>query len=604
MINLNKSLISYFFEILIGILSLFLSFNLRYNFNIPDFTFQVYIYLSLITALIIAFFVFFLKINKFSWRATSLNQYKSFLILYFFSTLFILLISKFFIQNIVTPLSIFILYPLIYFSFSFLLKFCYQLFFNLNLKKRSIRNSIEIHNTIIIGIDTFDNTILRSLSNIPNINILGIFDNDKNKIGRLYSGIKVIGNLKSLTKYLSDIKVHRIIIDSSSITNIDTIKIFKLAGKYSIELFEIPNLEDIISKKLTINKINNIDLNDLLGRSNVEFNFEEFNHFANDKVIAISGAGGSIGSEIAKQISKLKCKKLLLIDNSEFNLYKISQLLSNSKIIIHSYLCDIQNINDLSIIFEENKPDIFYHAAAYKHVPLLEIDFNSYQAYKNNILGTQNLINLCSQFNIEKFILVSSDKAVNPTNFMGATKRLAELMCLKASVKSKTDYIIVRFGNVLGSSGSVIPLFINQINTSREITITDKRIERFFMSIVEASQLVISTTNFGKSGDIFILDMGRSIKIIDLARDLIRYLGYKISNIKIKYIGLRPGEKLYEELFYNYEVLSKTKLDKIKVVNIDENVLKELIKDIDLSNIKINPSNIKQTLKKIIKEYI
>lgn len=600
MVNLSKSFLSYIFENLVALVSLLLAFIFRYNFDLPNYDFKDIIFLSSIVLICFTTFIYFINLDKISWRAISYNDIKKLFIFYLICPLFTSFLIFLLIKNFVFPKSVFLLYPIIFFSISHLGKFSYQFLrfkFNNNSQVKNFKQCV------VIGLNKNNTTLIQSLANINDIKLLGIFDNDYQNFGRYYSGIEVKGSIKDLKIFLKNNPIDTFIIDTAIISNLDSNLIFNYASKYSIDLLEVPSLKNIIEKKISINKIRKINLDDLLGRSSVEFDFEEFNNSVKNKVIAISGAGGSIGSEISLQITKLKCKELILIDNSELNLYKIVQLISKRNINFFYYLCDIKNTEDLEIIFKKHKPDHFYHAAAYKHVPLLETSFNAFQAYKNNILGTKNLIDLAEQHKVDKFVLVSSDKAVNPTNLMGATKRYAELLCLNKSVSSSTNFMIVRFGNVLGSSGSVIPLFMEQINQNREITITDKNIERFFMSIVEASQLVISSSKIGKSGDIFILDMGKSIKILKLAKDLIKYLGFGLNEIKIKFIGLRAGEKLYEELNYNYEKLSNTDINKIKVARINNSKLKNLLDKLPIDHKGVNQENIKKFLKKSLNEY-
>jgi FlaA1/EpsC-like NDP-sugar epimerase len=362
---------------------------------------------------------------------------------------------------------------------------------------------------------------------------------------------------------------------------------------------------DLVSGRLNISLIRPVEVEDLLGRDKVDLDSSGLKKFIKNKTVLISGAGGSIGSELCRQIIKFNPKALICLDISEIALYNIEQEFLNLKFKNNMYLVgDVKNKERLKEVFHQFKPEIVFHAAAYKHVPLMET-YNVSEALINNAIGTYHLAQIAKDFKVSKFILVSTDKAVNPTNVMGASKHLAEIICRGLQLRSKTDFVITRFGNVLGSSGSVIPKFREQIAAGGPVTVTHPEMTRFFMSIPEATQLVMQASLMGKGGQIFVLDMGESLKITDLAKDMIKLSGFDEIDIKIKFTGLRPGEKLYEELLSGGEVIMPTNHPKLKIASsesISEKTVKDLIKWV-LSTTSKTEIQIKKELKRWVKGY-
>ncbi|WP_254611524.1 nucleoside-diphosphate sugar epimerase/dehydratase [Paenibacillus sp. JMULE4] len=323
-------------------------------------------------------------------------------------------------------------------------------------------------------------------------------------------------------------------------------------------------MNDVINGKVSINTIRNVSVEDLLGREPVKMNLEEIAGYLADKVVMVTGAGGSIGSELCRQIAYYKPKSLLLLGHGENSIYEIELELKKdyASIEIYAIIADIQDRDRIRQVFEEFRPQVVFHAAAHKHVPLMER--NPIEAIKNNVFGTKNVADASDEFGVSRFVMISTDKAVNPTNVMGATKRIAEMIIQALDKQSKTQFAAVRFGNVLGSRGSVIPIFKKQIEEGRDVTITHPDMIRYFMTIPEAVQLVIQTGSLANGGEIFILDMGRPVKIADLASDLIRLSGLEPGkDINIVYTGIRPGEKLFEEILSNEEGAIATKHDRI-----------------------------------------
>ena len=392
--------------------------------------------------------------------------------------------------------------------------------------------------------------------------IEGILDDNPDLWGRKLWDIKIYGPIKDLIKLTNSNDIQMIIIAIPSLPKERLLDIITTAEELELQVKVLPSFDNLLIHNQTSPE--DISIEDLLGRDSVNLDAEEAAKFIKNKVVLITGAGGSIGSEICRQLISLCPKIIIMVDHCEFNLYEISWELENT-LKYTDFLSLLANVSDneaMASIFKAHQPQIVFHAAAYKHVPLLEKQAK--QAIQNNFFGTKNMAELASQYKSEKFILISTDKAVNPTNIMGSTKRMAEIFCQNFSKTSNTSFVTVRFGNVLGSAGSVIPLFKKQLKHGGPLTVTDPEITRFFMSIPEASQLVLQAGAMSMGGEIFVLDMGAPIKILDLAERLISLTGRRpYKDIDIIFTGLRPGEKLYEELFYANEEHIPTKRKKI-----------------------------------------
>lgn len=462
---------------------------------------------------------------------------------------FIFLCTAIFLTNV--RISIGILQPLIFSIIILLSRVTAQ---HLLIKISEKKN--EVKKVLIYGAGDAGNQILSLFDKNPIYEVVGFIDDDIIKQNRTISNIKIhpFNNVKKITEKFD---VQEIIIAIPSINSDRKMIILEKLGELNIKVQTLPKINDIINNTVNYEDIKPININDLLERK-INLKSNEYFDFSND-VILITGAGGSIGSELYRQIRELCPRKLIAVDNSEYNLYKITKDSKNDNNI--HLLASIQDTSSLENIFKKYKPTIVFHAAAYKHVNIVEV--NIAEAAKNNILGTSNLVKVSIQFNVEKFIFISTDKAVRPTNIMGATKRVAEL-CVQSHShnlnKFNTNFSIIRFGNVLGSSGSVVPLFYEQILKKEKITVTSEKVTRYFMTVLEAVNLILQSIKISKGGEIFILDMGEPVKIIDLAKKMISLSGMTERNndnpkgdIEIKIIGLKPGEKLFEELVINQD---------------------------------------------------
>ena len=439
---------------------------------------------------------------------------------------------------------------------------------------------------LIIGAGSAGKMVIEELKDNPQLGkvAVGIIDDDINKIGRLIHNVKVLGNKESIKKIVDKYEIDEIIIAIASSTKIQKQEIIKICRQTKCTVKIIPGVYEIIDGKIDIKKIRDVEIEDLLGREVVNVDLESISEYIKNQVVVITGGGGSIGSELCRQIASFSPKHLVIIDNYENNAYAIQQeLVSKYKdtLNLSTIIASIREEVRMDEIFREYKPDVVFHAAAHKHVPLMENSPS--EAIKNNIFGTLNVAKLAHKYSVRKMVLISTDKAVNPTNIMGATKRAAEMLIQTLNNHSETEYVAVRFGNVLGSNGSVIPLFKKQIAEGGPVTITHPDIIRYFMTIPEAVQLVIQAGSMAKGGEIFVLDMGEPVKIVDLANNLIRLSGFEPGeDIKIEYTGLRPGEKLYEELLMNDEGLIKTDNKKIYIgqqIKLNE---KEIEKHLDM----------------------
>ena len=475
-------------------------------------------------------------------------------------------------------------------------------------KTNAPENNIKL---LLIGAGDTGEKIARDiLSNTNNeFNIVGFLDDNVEKIGSSIHGIPVIDRITTLNNLSINYDEILITAPGASGDNLRRIiDICKLSGK---TFKTVPSLNEMINKDVTLQSIRNVSYLDLLGRDEVQLDVNAIENFIKGKRILISGAGGSIGSELVRQCLEFHPGSLILLDNSELNLFNIEQEVSyyETKTLIRSVLANVRDKNLLQNTFQEYRPQVVIHAAAYKHVPMQEL--HPWSAVSTNVLGTLHLVQLANQYNVEKFVLVSTDKAVHPVNIMGATKRLAEKVIQSVDMReSKTEFTAVRFGNVIGSSGSVIPIFRKQIDRGGPVTITHPEMSRYFMSITEASQLILQAGSMnGKSGQIYLLDMGKPVRIKDMANDLIRLSGLEPEkDIPIIYTGLRPGEKLYEELVSKEEKAQSTDHKKIMVLNNGTNnmpweIMKREIQSLVDISLKFDTDQIKRKLQQMIPDY-
>lgn len=427
--------------------------------------------------------------------------------------------------------------------------------------------SQDSQRVLVVGAGSAGQMIINELKENPQLKKVpvGIIDDDINKIGRVIHNVKILGNTLQVKEIVEKENVDEIILAMANVDKARKSEIINICKETKCKLKTIPGIYEIIDGKVDIKKIRDVDIEDLLGREPIKVNMEEMSGYIEERTVLVTGGGGSIGSELCRQIASFNPKHLIIVDNYENNAYTIQQELIRKyegKLNLSTIIASIREYKRMDEIFNEYKPDVVFHAAAHKHVPLMENSPS--EAIKNNIFGTLNVARLADAYKVKRMVLISTDKAVNPTNIMGATKRAAEMIIQTINKNSETEFVAVRFGNVLGSNGSVIPLFKKQIAEGGPVTITHPDIIRYFMTIPEAVQLVLQAGAMAKGGEIFILDMGEPVKIVDLANNLIRLSGFEPGvDIKIEYSGLRAGEKLYEELLMSEEGLTKTANSKI-----------------------------------------
>lgn len=520
-------------------------------------------------------------------------------------TIFLVILNREmdFMEGFTVPLSIIIIHSLLNFIALTASRYVFKTAYYNFVKQFKITKNVIIYGAGESGVLT-QNALTSHSGSISKV--VGYIDKDYEKVGKNINGVRVYGP-EILTDYF--IKSNNISEIIFSIQNIDHSKLRILVEElvdFPVQVKIVPPIEDWINGELKISQIKQVQIEDLLDRVPINIRNKRISDELRDKVIIVTGGAGSIGSELVRQIASNEYKSLVIIDQAESALYDLQQELKQNG--FHNFIpivADIRDKNRMTVIFQEYKPHMVFHAAAYKHVPLME--YNSYEAIKINVAGTKVIVDLSLENNVDKFIFVSTDKAVNPTNVMGATKRIAEMYISCAQQYGKTKFITTRFGNVLGSNGSVIPLFKKQIEKGGPLTVTHKDITRYFMTIPEASQLVLEAGGMGQGGEIFIFDMGESVKIFDLAKNMIKLSGLRYpDDIDIKITGLRPGEKLYEELLANGENTLPTYHKKIMIGKSRELLYEETkfkINELCVSNMFFNENTIK-LMKEIVPEYI
>ena len=591
-------------DIIVLTLCSFLSIGLRFDLNnIPElYIDNIYKYLLIDSIVMILLFLIY-KLYQSMWTYASIDE----LINVFLGCVSYETIEYLYkeILNIEMPRSYYLIKIVLLVLFISATRFAYRIARTL---KDNITNKSNLINTMIIGAGEAGRLLITEINNNPTNfgnHVLCVIDDDKNKTGKYIRGIPIVGNRNEISSSCEKYDIKEIIIAMPSITKEKLSLIVDECQKTKANIRILPNVSEMIGKP-SMKKVRQLSYEDFLGRNQIVVDVNEISENITDKVILVTGGGGSIGSELCRQIAKCKPKKLIIFDIYENNAYDIQQELIRNypELDLEAIIGSVRDYDRVETIFKTYHPEQVFHAAAHKHVPLMEVSPN--EAIKNNCLGTLNAVKLADKYKVKKFVLISSDKAVRPTNIMGATKRICEMIIQTYDKKSKTDYVAVRFGNVLGSNGSVIPLFLKQIDNGGPVTVTHKDITRYFMTIPEAVSLVLQASVYAEGGEIFVLDMGSPVKIYDLAKKIIKFKGYEPNvDIKIKVTGLRPGEKLYEELLMDEEGLKETPNKLIHIgmpikMN-DEKFLKELDKLIDSAY--ENKDDIKEKVAKIVDTY-
>lgn len=604
---LNKKRIRIIMFIILDVLALtlcsFLALALRLDFHLEqNYINNIYKYLFTDSLILICIFSIF-RLYKSMWTYASINETINIIISCSIYEIISFLYKQ--ILEVNLPRSFYIIELFLLYIFIGAIRYSYRI---ARVIKDYYHEKSGLTNTMIIGAGEAGRMLITEIYNNKvtfNNKICCIIDDDKNKIGSYIKNIPVVGNREYIEKAVENYNIEEIIIAMPSIGRENLNIIIDECQKTNCTIKTLPGLNELVGKP-TMKKVRPLSYEDFLGRKEIVVDLKEISKSLCNKVILVTGGGGSIGSELCRQIAKCQPEELIIFDIYENNAYDIEQeLLRNyPKMNLKTIIGSVRDYARVESIFKEYHPEYVFHAAAHKHVPLMEASPN--EAIKNNCLGTLNVVKLADIYKVKKFVLISSDKAVRPTNVMGATKRICEMIIQTYNKKSKTDYVAVRFGNVLGSNGSVIPLFLKQIEEGGPVTVTHKDITRFFMTIPEAVSLILQAFVYAEGGEIFVLDMGKPIKIYDLAKKIIRFKGYEpFTEMPIKITGLRPGEKLYEELLMDEEGLKETPNKLIHIGKPIEMNEKKFLNDLEklIEYSYKNNKDIKERIAKIVETY-
>lgn len=588
-------------------LSSFLALWLRFNMKISDI--ELWYVDSIVSAALVntvgTVLIFaVLKLYSSLWRFASIKE----LVYVIEGCIASILLNIFFYFFTYKPIfrSYFLLYGASLFLLTCVSRFSYRL---VRLLYRSNIHGRHVRNTMIIGAGEACNVVMKELelSTELDARICCVIDDDVKKQGTYIHGVKVVGGRDKILEYAERYAINEIIVAIPSASKVEQRKILAICQQVQgCELKILPGVYQLVNGEVSVSKLRNVEIEDLLGRDPIQITAEKIGRYVSDKVVLVTGGGGSIGSELCRQIAANGVRQLIIFDIYENNAYDIQQELKRTypNLDLVVLIGSVRNGRKVNSVFEKYRPDIVYHAAAHKHVPLMEDSPN--EAIKNNVFGTYKVALAADRYKTSKFVLISTDKAVNPTNIMGASKRMCEMIIQVFNNRSKTEYVAVRFGNVLGSNGSVIPLFRKQIEEGGPVTVTHPDIIRYFMTIPEAVSLVLQAGASAKGGEIFVLDMGKPVKIADLARNMIRLSGLKEGvDIEIKYTGLRPGEKLYEELLMEEEGLKGTENELIHIGRPLEFQEEEFLKDLEelYQEAYAETDQMKRIVKKIVPTY-
>lgn len=605
----EKKILLTFMDTLIVLTSYLLALLMRFDFlfsNIPEEYYTAYI-LSMPFWVVSTIVVFYgVKLYHRIWRLSSISDFASLI------SAHLILIAVYAIGVLFMHLQM----PKSYYFMGFIIAFCCfvgvrfipRVYFYCEKKQQS--RSEELHNdrVMIIGAGAAGQALIKEMlrSNKIHTKVCCIIDDNPVKQDRMLEGIPIVGNRHDIIYMAKIYHITRIIYAIPTSTVAERKEILNICKETGCHLQTVPGIYQLVNGEVSVSKLRNVEIQDLLGREQIQVNNDEILEFIHDKVVLVTGGGGSIGSELCRQIAKAGPKQLIIFDMYENNAYEIQQELKreHKELNLLTLIGSVRNTNRINSVMQKYKPDVVYHAAAHKHVPLMEDSPN--EAIKNNVIGTYKTAVAAANAGVGKFVLISTDKAVNPTNIMGASKRLCEMVVQMMGRRSETDFVAVRFGNVLGSNGSVIPLFKKQIEAGGPVTVTDKRIIRYFMTIPEAVSLVLQASYYAKGGEIFVLDMGEPVKIDDMARNMIRLSGYiPDEDIQIVYTGLRPGEKLYEELLMDDEGLQSTANELIhigKPIEMDDDYFLQKIYELDWAS-KGEADDIKRIVSEIVPTY-
>ena len=588
-----------------GFLALYIRFDFQFSKMEMGYVDRELKYLPLNLMITLLLFVLF-KLYRSVWRFASANEFLNVISACSASTLIQIVIMSF--MKMRMPVSYYMMKYVILIVGVGSLRFAYRILRMLQEKRMGLRKDSR-KNTMVVGAGEAGAMIIKEFQNSRYLDqkVCCVIDDNEAKQGKYLRGVKIMGGRDDIRYLAHELQIDEIIVALPSASQSQVKEILQICQETGCELKVLPGLYQMINGEISVSKLRKVEIEDLLGREPIKLQVESVMGYVAGKVILVTGGGGSIGSELCRQIVAHKPKRLIIVDIYENNAYDIQQELKRKspELDLVVLIASVRHTHRMNSIFETYRPDIVYHAAAHKHVPLMEDSPN--EAIKNNVFGTYKTAKAADKYGVQRFVLISTDKAVNPTNIMGASKRICEMIIQMMNNHSKTDFVAVRFGNVLGSNGSVIPLFKKQIEQGGPVTVTHPEIIRYFMTIPEAVSLVLQAGALAKGGEIFVLDMGEPVKILDLAKNLIRLSGFKpFEDIPIEFTGLRPGEKLYEELLMSEEGLRETENKLIhigKPIEFDEErfrkELEELRKTADQDS-----EAIRQKVQEIVPTYV
>ena len=585
-----------------GIIPLWIRFELNYK-DIPE------VYLSsawnfMVMNVVITLIVFYaFRLYHSLWAFAGTAEVQNILAACFLSAVLDFVGMK--ILDYPIPRSYYFMYALVLTAMTTLSRFSYRILRGMHHKAQNRKNGTRV---MIIGAGDAGNTVIKEIinSNYSTMTIKCIIDDNESKWGRFIQGIKIVGGRDKIVEYAALYGIDEIIIAIPSANRATMKALVEICKETSCKLRTLPGIYQLVNGEVNVSKLRDVDVEDLLGRDPIKVDLESILNYVKDKTVMVTGGGGSIGSELCRQIAGHRPRRLIIVDIYENNAYEIQQELKYKypRLDLVVLIASVRNTNRMNSIMQEYRPDIIYHAAAHKHVPLMEVSPN--EAIKNNVFGTWKTAQAAVQNGVRKFVLISTDKAVNPTNIMGASKRICEMIIQTYNRHYETEFVAVRFGNVLGSNGSVIPLFKKQIAEGGPVTVTDPSIIRYFMTIPEAVSLVLQAGAYARGGEIFVLDMGEPVKILDLAENLIKLSGYKVGeDIAIQFTGLRPGEKLYEEMLMAEEGMKETANKMIHIgqpIQIDEEKFMKQLEGLREYVVK-EPDDIREYIKQIVPTY-
>lgn len=598
-----RTLAAFLHDLLAVALAWMLAFWLRFNFDIPP-EFTAASLNALIWVLPLFGTLFFLfGLYRGLWRFASLSDLQHLIAAVVVGAL-LTTAAVMFLELGPIPRSVLVMHPLLLALVMGGSRFAYR-----SWKEHRLYGPARMRGqpVLVLGAGEAADSLLREMSRSGLWYAVALVDDNPNKVGRRLRGLPVFGPMSKMAEVAEKFGVQHVIMAMPSAKASDRRRAAESATAAGLAVMTIPSYDDLLAGRLSVSSIRRVELEDLLGRDAVLLDDAGLHELLTGRAVMVSGAGGSIGSELCRQIARFEPLRLILLDSSEFALYRIDEELAQTSPhqVRSCWAGDVRDAERMAEVFAAEQPAVVFHAAAYKHVPLME-HINAWQALRTNALGTATLARAAQQAGVDKFVLISTDKAVNPTNVMGASKRLAERLCRALQKEDGTRFITVRFGNVLGSNGSVIPKFREQIARGGPVTVTHPEITRYFMTIPEAAQLVLQAGWMGQGGEIFVLDMGEPVKILDLARDMIRLSGFSEDEIRIEFSGLRPGEKLYEELLADDEATLPTPHPKLRIASLSDRLsCEEFSEAAEWLGVGVRDAlAVKAVLKRFVPEYV